>query len=449
MDRPTLEELSGWGGSCRSRSWVYRPQSTAEVAECLADAQNRELTIAHRGTGLSYGDAALNEGGAVIDMSGLDRILEFDSERGFVRAEAGCTLETIWKTVLPKGWWPPVVPGTMYVTVGGAVAMDVHGKNHWRSGTFGEHVQHMTLMDISGEQRSLSRHEHPEQLQAAIGTFGLTGTILDVTLSLERVVSGFLSVRLSKCGTIAEIVEMVGRSAEASEYSVGWVDCFSRAGRGIVHTADYLSEGHHLEGKGLAGKKQHLPTPALALVPKQFIWRLLRVMTNHAGMRMLNSLKYRLTAARTSFQSHAAFHFLLDYVPNWKLAYGPPGLLQYQFFIPTDSARGVFERALRMQWDVGVTSYLGVVKRHRAGKSPWSYAVDGFSLALDFPVRKRNSERLTALLNEFDALLGEVGGKIYAAKDSVGVGELPDTRDPRFSSNLVRRWERGVRRAAE
>ncbi|MCH9014958.1 MAG: FAD-binding oxidoreductase [Gemmatimonadetes bacterium] len=441
MRPPILEELRGWGGSCHSRSWVYRPQTTAEVAECLADAQTTGLTVAHRGAGLSYGDAALNEGGAVIDMSGLDRILEFDSERGFVRAEAGCTLETIWKTVLPKGWWPPVVPGTMYVTVGGAVAMDVHGKNHWRRGTFGDHVQRMTLLGRSGEQWSLSRHEHPEQLQAAIGTFGLTGTILDVTLSLERVVSGFLSVRSSKCGTIAEIIEMVGRSAEASEYSVGWVDCFSRAGRGIVHTADYLSGGHHLEGKGLAVSEQQLPSRALGLVPKQFIWRLLRVMTNDAGMRALNSMKYWLTAARTSFQSHAAFHFLLDYVPNWKLAYGSAGLIQYQFFIPTDSARGVFKRVLQMQRDAGVMSYLGVVKRHRVGKSSWSYSVDGFSLALDFPAVAKNADRLTVLLREYDVIQAAEGGRIYAAKDSGSVGMLPGARDPAFSSDLARRWE--------
>lgn len=445
MTAPTLEVLEGWGLANFARSWVYRPRTEEEVGEALRDAERRGLSVVHRGAGQSYGDAALNEGGAVVEMSGLNRIPEFDAERGLVRAEAGVTIRQLWECVLPSGWWPPVVPGTMAPTLGGCVAMNVHGKNGVQAGPIGEHVEGLTLLRPSGEVVRLEA----VSLQSVIGAQGLNGTILDVTLRLKRVRSGYLGVSPVVVRSLDEALESLDAAVADSDYTVGWLDAFARGralGRGLLHAARYLPSDHVLAGKGLAVAAQRLPARVAGVFPKRHAWRLLRLFTHDAGMRAIGTGRYvsgRIAGSRPYLQSHAAFHFLLDYVPNWNYAYRPHGLVQYQLFVPKTVAPHALGEALRLQHRRGVVSYLAVLKAHRAEAGAASYAVNGYSLALDFPVRPRRLADLMALVRDFDALRAEVGGRIYAAKDAVSVGRLPPTRDPQFSSNLVRRWERG------
>jgi len=457
--------------SCRARSWVYRPRDAAEAAEAVADAQRRGLTIAHRGAGLSYGDAALNEGGAVIVCEGLQRILEFEPERGIVRAEAGVTISQLWQHVLPHGWWPPVVPGMSAVTLGGAVAMNIHGKNAFRVGPFGEHVEALTRLDADGAVRTIRREPDgvgaaapqradwtvatatgaaaaPLRLQDVVGAQGLNGTILNVTLRLKRVHGGFLDVYPLSTRDLAELLDRLEEGAAAHDYAVGWLDAFAggrAAGRGALHFADHLSPDHRLAGRGLAVADQHLPDRILGVVPKRQTWRLMKPFTNDVGMRALNLAKHLAGVAqgrRPYVQSHAAFHFLLDYVPDWKNVYRPHGLVQYQFFVPKAAARAVLAEALARQRRAGIVSYLGVLKRHRPDAFASQYAVDGFSLALDFPMRPQRAAAFDRLLRDFDALQREAGGRIYAAKDGSSVGRLPQSRSPRYCSDLARRWQR-------
>jgi len=463
VTQPSLETLSGWGMAHHARSWVYRPRGAEEAAEAVADARGRGLTIAHRGAGLSYGDAALNEGGAVIVCEGLDRILEFDAERGVVRAEAGVTIGQLWREVLPRGWWPPVVPGTAAVTLGGAVAMNVHGKNAWSAGPVGEYVEGLTLLGAGGRPSAVSRQpsavsRQPSDpatpprgvpaLQEVIGAQGLNGTILDVTLRLKRVHSGFLSVSPLPTRDLAESLERLDEGAAAHDYAVGWLDAFAgggSVGRGALHLARYIEPGHPLAGRGLAVADQHLPERILGVVPKRHTWRLMKYFTTDAGMRSLNLAKYLAGAVqggRPYVQSHAAFHFLLDYVPDWKNVYRPHGLVQYQFFVPKSAAHQVLGEALARQRRAGIVSYLAVLKRHRPDGFASQYAVDGYSLALDFPVRPRRAAAFDALLRDFDALQREAGGRIYAAKDGSSVGRLPAVRDAAYATDLARRWER-------
>jgi len=454
---PRLETLEGWGMSCRASSWVYRPRAAEQVAEAVRDARYRGLTIAHRGAGRSYGDAALNEGGAVLDLSGLDRILDFDAERGVVRAEAGVTVGRLWRHVLAAGWWPPVVPGTMEVTLGGAAAMNIHGKNAFRAGPFGEHVEALTLLDADGDVFPFGR-EAP-RLRDAIGAQGLNGTILDVTVRLKRVASGYLEVVPAPVGSLREALEELDRAARESDYAVGWLDAFATGralGRGVLHRANHLPPDHSLAGRGLDPSEQRLPSRILGAMPKRHVWRALKPFNNGPGMRAVNLAKYLASLAqgrRPYVQTHAAFHFLLDYVPDWKLVYRPRGLVQYQFFVPEEHAERVLGEALRLQHRAGVASHLAVLKRHRADDFAASYAVDGFSLALDFPVRAATgggpagpagATALDALLRSFDALQREAGGRIYAAKDSSSVGRLPRVREPAYGTNLARRWEAGA-----
>jgi FAD/FMN-containing dehydrogenase len=336
----------------------------------------------------------------------------------------------------------------MEVTVGGAVAMNVHGKNQYAKGSIGEYVEALSVIRSDGRLVRLDRKTAPREVRQVIGAQGLTGFISDVSLAMSRVHSGYLEVESWSAGSMRESLALLESKAGDSDYSVGWVDCFpdaARAGRGILHFARQLAADHPRAGQAMRPLDQRLPPRVAGLLPREWAWRVLRWLTHDPGMRLLNlgrSLSGRVRHGHRYYQTHAAFHFLLDYVPGWKRAYGRPGLIQYQLFVPSADAPAVFEEALRLQRRLGVISYLAVLKRHRADDYPASYSVDGFSLAMDFPVRLQSLAALRDLCRSFDALLRETGGSIYAAKDAVGVGRLPDGRDPLFATNLTRRWER-------
>ncbi|MGD2068383.1 MAG: FAD-binding oxidoreductase [Gemmatimonadota bacterium] len=434
--------------ACHARSRVYRPGNEEEVIVALADARRRGLTVVARGSGLSYGDAALNQGGATLLTTRLGGIVDFDPERGNVRARAGTTMRELWRTVLPLGWWPPVVPGTMEVTLGGAVGMNIHGKNQLVKGSIGEHVVSLSVVRGDGTLERLTAAERPAEIRRVVGAQGLTGTVTDVTLRLQRVHSGYLEVESLNTRDIVETLDVLEERAPGAAYAVAWIDCLpeKRAGRGILHFADHLPPDHALGGKGLSLEDQDLPSRLLGVVPRDMAWMGLRPLANDPGMRFLNTGRFlagRLRHGHRYVQSHAAFHFLLDYVPGWKRVYAPHGLIQYQLFVPREAARRAYREALALQHRLGVHAWLGVVKRHRADDFVASYSVDGFSLALDIPVRPGRLDRLRALCRSYDDLLARVGGKLYAAKDAVGRGILPRDRHPLFSSNLVRRWEAG------
>lgn len=438
----------------RGRSWVYRPRDGEELTQALADAAGRGLTVAHRGGGLSYGDAALNEGGAVVASDRLDRILELDPETGLVRAQAGVTVEALWRASLPEGWWPPVVPGTMKVTLGGAVAMNIHGKNQLVAGSIGEHVAALSVVRGDGSLERLDAAADSGAVRSVIGAQGLNASILDVTLRLRRVHGGHLEVESRSTGSLEESLVVLEEGATSADYAVGWIDCFPRgrrAGRGLLHFAWHLAPDHPLAGRALDPAEQRLPPRLMGVLPRKHAWRLLRAVTHDPGMRVVNlgrALTGRLGDGRRYHQTHAAFHFLLDHLPGWRRAYAPGGLLQYQLFVPRDAALAVYREVLRLQRAVGVVSYLGVLKRHRADTFAASYSVDGFSLALDFPVRRTGLAALRRLCRSYDDLLEDVGGRIYAAKDAVSVGRLPEERHPLFSNNLARRWELEADRAS-
>ena len=444
---PQRERLAGWGMANFCTALSYRPRDAAEVAEAIADAAQRGLTVAHRGAGISYGDAALNEGGAVVHLSALDRILHFDPQSGIVRAQSGVTIAQLWRHVLGSGWWPPVVPGTMHVTLGGSAAMNIHGKNGFRVGPFGEHVVGLTLLDSHGTEHTLTRRCHGERIRGIVGAQGLNGTILDLTLQLKRVYSGLLNVTPIPTRSLDENLEALDRLAAEHDYAVGWMDAFATGagiGRGLLHTAAHLPPDHPESGMQMNAATQQLPSSIFGVIPSKHAWRLARPLVNQIGMRAINTAKYfagSFGGTKPFLQGHAGFHFLLDYIPNWKYVYRPGGLLQYQFFAPKETAGSMFREALLLQQRAGMPSFLAVLKRHRLDDFAASYSVDGFSLALDFPIRRRNPQRLVALLRNFDRLQAEMGGHVYAAKDSVSRGQLPALRDPLYSSDLVRRWE--------
>jgi len=295
----------------------------------------------------------------------------------------------------------------------------------------------------------ITSEENPDRPREVVGSFGLTGTIVEVTLRLKRVLSGYLDVAITTGRNLRDTLDAVDTGAREHEYSVAWVDCFADAeslGRGVIHTADHLLQGHPLVGQGLSVPAQALPRRIMGILPGRQAWRLLKPMTRDFSMRLLSAAKYRtgVIGKKRRTQSHAAFHFLLDYLPNWKYAYRPGGLLQYQIFVPKDVAAEAFTRAIRLQHELRVFSYLGVLKRHRQDEFAGRYSPDGFSFAMDFPVRQ-NSSGLKKLVDEYESLRKDVGGTIYAAKDGVGIGRLPSVTDPAFDNELARRWREGER----
>lgn len=417
--------VDGFGGSRRAATRWARPESVEALAAVLARAAAERLPVVFRGAGRSYGDASLNAGALTVDNRGLARVLAWDPERGVAELEPGVTIAGLWRQALPAGWWPRVVPGTMHPTIGGCVAMNVHGKNCFKVGPFGDHVLELDLLTADGTLHTLSREREPELFRATIAGLGLLGAITRVQLALKHVESGRLRVRPVRTPTLAAMFDTFRERLAAADYLVGWVDCFATGrglGRGLVHDARYLAAGEDPRGREtLALAHQDLPATILG-VPRSLLWRPMRTLTRDAGVRLLNAVKYRVPepAGRdgTYLQSHAAFAFLLDYVPDWRLAYGPGGFLQYQLFVPDANAPAAFAEALRLCQRRGVVSYLGVFKRHRPDEYLLSHGLDGWSLALDFKI-PREASRLEALARELTALVLDAGGTFYPAKDQV------------------------------
>lgn len=455
--------LDGFGNSARSVSRCVRPASAEELAEVLRRAREEGYTVAFRGSGRSYGDASLNDGQLVVDGRGMSRVLAFDPGSGVIEAEPGATIEDLWRTGLPHGWWPHVVPGTMYPTLGGCVAMNIHGKNCFKAGPFGDHVLELDLMTAAGERKTLSREREPELFRAVIAGLGLLGAVTRVKLRLRKVESGRLRVRPIRTPTLAAMFDCFTERLEKSDYLVGWIDCFAHGadlGRGIVHQANYLTAAEDPEGtRRFSAKDQELP-PSIMGVPRSLVWRFMKFFTNAPGVRFVNTAKYFLPESiggdGTFLQSHVAFAFLLDFVPNWRLAYGEGGFIQYQAFVPDATARRTLTDLLDRCRRRGVAAFLGVFKRHRADEYLLSHGLDGWSLALDFKVPARDPKPLLDLTRELTDVVHEAGGRFYAAKDLVldaaqfarGYGERVErfravkrTLDPDglFSSDQARR----------
>jgi len=418
-----LERVWSWGGATSAMSWVYRPTTVDGLSDALALARAEERSIGLRGAGQSYGDASTNAENLCLDTSRMNRILEWDPSSGRVRAEPGVTIRQLWQYTIEDGWWPPVVSGTMAVTLGGAAAMNIHGKNNWKVGTIGEHIEAFDLMLPSGEIVSCSREVEPELFHAAIGGFGMLGCFTSITLRMKRVESGLLEVEPIPIRGLDEMFDVVESRLETADYLVGWMDTFARGaalGRGLVHQANYLHEDREA-AQTLRVQNQELPTTLVGVIPKSAMWALMRPFTNDPGVRLVNEAKYRLSVfeghARYR-QSHAGFAFLLDYVPDWKRAYGPGGLIQYQSFLPAEPARAVYREILERSHRAGLTPYLGVFKRHRVDPFLMTHAVDGYSLALDFKVTARNRRRLWEHAAELTRVVLDAGGRFYFAKDS-------------------------------
>ena len=415
--------LENFGHSLKRVAYVFRPQHTDELPALFEQARAAGLTIGLRGSGRSYGDAALNAGHIVLDLRSLTRILDWNAETGVITAEPGVTIENLWRHALPHGWWPPVVPGTMFPTLGGCLAANIHGKNNWQAGPIGEHVLQFTALLPSGQQVTCSPQQNSELFYAMISGMGLLGIFTSITLQLKKVHSSHLRVTASTQPHLAGMLAEVD-AHKNDDYIVGWLDAAARGrslGRGQLHRASYLHEGED------APQQATLDLPASILgIPKGVLPPLMAPFVNNFGVGLVNFAKYsanRLLENNKSYlQSLVEFNFLLDYIPGWERIYGRRGLVQHQSFVPAAAAESTFREILELAQRRGLPPYLAVLKRHRPDKFLLSHAVDGFSLALDFRV-PANPARLVSLAEAMDAVVLANGGRFYFAKDGLLTAE--------------------------
>jgi len=417
--------LSGWGGA----SVPGREIVSEDLARITDGAQ---LT---RGLGRAYGDSALPaESGARVAGSRLaDRILELDVDGARVRAEAGLSLRDLVRIALPRGLFPAVTPGTQYVTLGGMVAADVHGKNHHVAGTIGRHVEELRLRVADGRVVSCSRDQHPELFRATLGGMGLTGHILEVAMRLERVPSPWILAESDRHGDLDDLLRAMDDAARSWPYTVAWIDCLKRGramGRGVV-----------FRGRWATSEEAPARRPAPGWGPSVPI-RLPSFVLSSPAVRVFNSILFHLHPRRPHrrFESPEKFFYPLDLVRNWNRIYGSRGFTQFQCVLPERERPGAVRRFLEVATRHGGSTFLCVLKDcGEEGEGVLSFPRPGVSVALDLPMSRRVAATVKALA---DATLAE-GGRIYLAKDLLVLGEQFRAMEPRLPEfqRIRRIWD--------
>ena len=392
-------ELSGWGKYPRIDSEVLYPLDPKDVLRRICDTAHSPLIA--RGLGRSYGDSAL--AGRVVSTRYLNHLLSFDESTGVLSCAAGVSFADILSVFLPRGWFPPVTPGTKFVTVGGAIASDIHGKNHHRDGSFTDHVRRLSIATVSDGIVACSPEQRPELFRATCAGMGLTGVILDATFGLKPVKSAYIDATLLKADTLEEALELF-RFHHGVSYSVAWMDCVSPGGsrgRCVVMLGEHADQG----GLGL-GSRRGLVVPAD--LPS---WVL-----NRPVMRAFNALYYkRLKKKRTDRRLHyERFFYPLDGLRHWNRLYGKAGFTQYQFVLPTEASLAGLKTVLGRIAASRHAPALAVLKAFGKGNANFlSFPMEGCTLALDF----RLDAGVFDVLNELDRIVLDYGGRVYLTKD--------------------------------
>ena len=431
--------LGGWGRAPLADVAAFRPERVSELQRALVKAV--DTGVVARGGGRSYGDQALNAGGHVLLTERLDRVLAFDATTGVLVAEPGLTFNELLHVFLRRGWQAPVSPGTGFATLGGAVANDVHGKNHDRSGGFGDHVLWLDLMLADGSIRRVSPTEHDALFRATLGGMGLTGVITALAVQLLKVPSNAVDLTERRLGDLDAFMAALAAARTSAFYSVGWIDALARGrrlGRGILETADPASDG--LAASPLKRRRVPLDFPGFALNP--------------LSVRLFNAAYYRRvpTAGRQRRVPVEKFLYPLDSLLDWNRIYGKRGFHQFQCVIPDDQAARGIVRLLETVATARAASFLAVLKTLGGeGRGLLSFPLRGYTLALDLPRRADTAE----LFARLEAVTLDHGGRIYLAKDALvspggfqrmypKLGEFRrvlETVDPksRFTSDMARR----------
>lgn len=423
------EDVRGFGMTVGGPGRVLRPTSAEQVAAAFADVRARGGSIALRGAGCSYGDAATSRDGYVLDLSRMNRIFGFDPVSGLADVEPGVTVRDLWRRAIGHGFWPKVVSGTMAVSMGGAAAMNIHGKNNFALGSFGECVHAFDLLLPNGTTVHCTRESDPALFHAAISGFGMLGAFTRLQIQTKRVHSGRLRVWGIVANDLDHNLQILEDLRGKADYLVSWLDLHGKGvalGRGLMHRADQLQPGEDPEGlRFLDPALQDVPPNLFGVVPKGWLWPGMWGAVHCKQVHLVNWLKfqagYREERQSPYLQTHGAFHFLLDYVPRWQWMTKPGGLIQFQPFVPFRHGSRVLRTIIERCQAAGHVPYLGVLKRHRPDPFLMTHAVDGYSLAMDFAVSSSAGRRkeLWKLCQDLAEVVLDAGGRFYYAKDAV------------------------------
>ena len=403
MPGSQLTPVQSWGRIGAHAHNVLTPNTVAQARAAIA----RSGTWLAHGMGRSYGDVALNTGGTLISTRSLDRFVAFDRDSGVLEAEAGVTLEEVIRIALPHGWFLPTTPGTKYVSLGGAIANDVHGKNHHRAGTFGCWVHDLELARSDGSLIACGPEANTAMFRATVGGLGLTGLITKITLQLVRVPGAFLDSEDVAFSNLREFFDLAAQSDSGGwEHTVAWMDCTgAHAGRGIFSRANWAADCEREVRLDRFKPRVPLDAPGFLL--------------NRLSVRAFNELYFRVKAAsarRARIHFNTCF-YPLDGIQDWNRLYGRPGFYQYQCAVPAPAQCEVTASLLREIAASGQASALAVIKQFGKRASPGllSFPMPGTHLALDFPNRGAQTH---ALFERLDAIVAAAGGRLYPAKDA-------------------------------
>ncbi len=423
-------KLSGWGRYPVLQTRVYAPRSI----EALADIVRSEPTLIARGNGRAYGDSAVNAA-ATLKTKNLNHMVAFDPETGQLIAEAGVLLGDVISAFLPRGWFPMVTPGTKFVTIGGAIASDVHGKNHHKDGSFHACVDWVEVMGATGEVTRASPTENAALFEHTLGGMGLTGIITRAAIRLRPVGSAWIAQTTIPAPNLRAAMEVFEANQEAT-YSVAWIDCladWAKLGRSLVML------GEHAERDALIGRARSVPfkTPQKSkrTVPFDFPGFAL----NRFSVRAFNALYYWAGSRKkgTQLVDWDTYFYPLDAILEWNRIYGRKGFAQFQCVLPLTTSEEGLSQLLTEISKAGAGSFLAVLKRFGAQDSAFSFPMEGYTLALDFPINAKTLRLLSAL----DRITLEHGGRFYLAKDSRMSAETFAASDSRIEAFRAQRHD--------
>lgn len=428
-----------------AESWGRYPVTESRVDrlcwrndDCFEDT---DIHVLPRGNGRSYGDVCLNHRGVLVDTLGLDRFIRFDADSGILCCESGVLLSDILELVVPLGWFLPVTPGTQYITIGGAIANDVHGKNHHQVGTFGNFLRRFELRRSDGNRLICSVEDNADWYRATIGGLGLTGLILWAEIQLRPVTNPYIEMESIRFDNLVDFMELSSSSDQDFEYTVAWIDCQASGeslGRGI-----FMRGNHSNSSPGklpTLSKKRGIGIPSV--IPDGLL--------NRATVKLFNSFYYWRHFRRHRYMTtpYMPFFYPLDKINNWNRLYGKSGFLQYQCVVPKDS--DAMQEILKLIGVRGFGSFLAVLKQFGDISSPgmMSFPRPGLTLALDFP--NSRGRALFDLLEDLDGIVTSAGGAVYPAKDArmsaesfssfyPDLGKFKEYVDPKISSSFWRR----------
>ncbi|MFT4544763.1 MAG: decaprenylphospho-beta-D-ribofuranose 2-oxidase [Bacteroidia bacterium] len=397
--------ISGWGNFPKIKAEVKRPIS----AEQIKSLQKELETYIPRGAGRSYGDSSLSA--SILESSNLNNTLSFDSESGIFTCQSGKMLSVILDEIVPKGYFLPVTPGTKFITIGGAIAADIHGKNHHVDGCFSQHVIWLKLLLADGSIKTCNREENTDLFWATCGGMGLTGFILEASFQLKPIETSKIVNRTIKCDNLDEVISNLIEH-ENYMYSVAWIDCGTSGknlGRSLLYLGEHASKAQ-VADNDLSGYKT--PNPIVGLPFNLPNWTL-----NKWTVKAFNALYYGKVRAKdsTAIVGFEPYFYPLDIANNWNRLYGSNGFAQYQFVIPMEGAKEGMHQIIEEIVKSGESSFLAVLKLFGEQNEGWlSFPKRGLQLALDFPINKKS----LALMDRLDDMIMDMDGRSYLAKDS-------------------------------